>query len=95
MPARTRKLRHDDLTRQRIKVGNIINRLQKLINGEAEMAPHAVTAALGLLKKALPDLTSVEHMGDVTISKVIRSPSVADTAQSWAHDHIPQGMTEH
>ncbi|CAH1657793.1 hypothetical protein CHELA1G11_13001 [Hyphomicrobiales bacterium] len=31
-----------------------------------EIPPSAVTAALGLLKKTLPDLASVEHSGEMT-----------------------------
>ena len=51
MPARVNKIRHDENTRLKIKVGNILARLNGLIMGEIEMPPHAVTAALGLLKK--------------------------------------------
>lgn len=90
MPARTRKIRHDDETRARIKAGNIINRLQKLIEGEVEMPPHAVTAALGLLRKALPDLTSVEHSGEVTKTYVVRMPSKPANMDEWRKQHAPQ-----
>lgn len=83
MPARVRKIRHDDETRAKIKAGNIINRLQKLIAGEIEMAPHAVTAALGLLRKSLPDLTSVEHSGDIATSYVARLPQPIDDINEW------------
>lgn len=55
--------RHDEKTRLKIKTSQIINRLMGLVNGEAEMAPHHVTAALGLLKKTLPDLSSIEMSG--------------------------------
>ena len=52
--------KHDALTREKIQGSYIVNRLTELIKGEIEMAPHAVSAALGLLKKVLPDLQSVE-----------------------------------
>ena len=87
MPARTRKIRHDDDTRAKIKAGNIINRLQKLIDGKIEMAPHAVTAALGLLRKSLPDLTSVEHSGEVTKTYVIRAPMPVANMDEWRKQH--------
>ena len=84
MPARIRKIRHDEETRLKIKAGNIITRLQKLIDGEIEMPPHAVTAALGLLRKAIPDLTSVEHSGDVTTTYVVGIPQRDHTSEAWA-----------
>jgi len=92
MAARIHKIKHDDETRARIKAGNIINRLQKLISGEVEMAPHAVTAALGLLRKTLPDLTSVDHSGEVTTSYVIRTPAPVADLSEWKTKHAP-GMT--
>ena len=65
-------LPHSELTRQRIKTSMLVNRLQGLINGEVEMPPHAVTAALGLLKKTVPDLSAVEmkteHSGEVKVT---------------------------
>ncbi len=59
MAARTNKIRHDDNTRAKIQAAQIINRLHGCVMGEIEMAPHQVTAALGLLKKTLPDLGAV------------------------------------
>ena len=55
---------HDERTRAKIQTSQIINRLEKLVNGEVDMTGPAVTAALGLLKKTLPDLSSVEVSGD-------------------------------
>lgn len=83
MAARIRKIRHDDDTRAKIKAGNIINRLEKLIAGQIEMAPHAVTAALGLLRKTLPDLTSVDHSGEVSTTYVARLPHPIDDIDEW------------
>jgi hypothetical protein len=42
----------------------IQNRLEGLVEGKNDMPPHAVTAALGLLRKVLPDLANVAHTGD-------------------------------
>lgn len=44
--------------REKIRTTQIINRLQDHINGKVEMVPSQVTAALGLLKKRLPDLAA-------------------------------------
>lgn len=93
MAARVVKIRHDDETRAKIKAANIIARLQKLIDGEIEMAPHAVTAALGLLRKTLPDITSVEHSGEISTPSVIRAPQAVATITEWTNGYAPQ--TEH
>lgn len=90
MASRIRKIRHDDDTRAKIRAGNIINRLTKLIEGEIEMAPHAVTAALGLLRKSLPDLTSVEHSGEVTKTYVVRMPAKPAGIGEWTKRYAPQ-----
>lgn len=89
MPARTNKIKHDEDTRKRIQAGNIIARLHKLIMGEIEMAPQAVTAALGLLRKSLPDLTSVEHSGEVTKNYVVRMPTKPADMNEWQTRYTP------
>jgi hypothetical protein len=64
MAARTRKVRHDENTRAKIKTSQLVNRLTAHVLGTVEMSPSQVTAGLGLLKKTLPDLQAVEHSGD-------------------------------
>ena len=44
----------------RIKAGGIVNVLQKHIVGEREMTSSQVTAALGLLRKVVPDQTKID-----------------------------------
>lgn len=56
----------DEKTRERIKTSMIINRLVDHILGKVDMVPSQVTAALGLLKKTMPDLQSTEIKGDIT-----------------------------
>ncbi len=51
---------HDGRTRAKIQTSQIINRLTSFVNGEVEMSAPQVTAALGLLKKTLPDLSQTE-----------------------------------
>lgn len=55
MAARKIKIRHDDETRAKIKTSQLINRLQDHVDGSVDLKPTQVTAALGLLKKTLPD----------------------------------------
>lgn len=50
--------------RDKIKNSNILNALIEHAEGNREMSSTQVTAALGLLKKALPDLQAVEHSSD-------------------------------
>lgn len=64
MAARIRKIRHDEETRAKIQTSQLINRLQAYVLGEVQLEPGQVTAALGLMKKTLPDLTATELSGD-------------------------------
>jgi hypothetical protein len=40
-------------------------------------------------------LQTIQHSGEITTSKVIRSPAVSDTATAWASEHVPPQHTEH
>lgn len=50
--------------RGKIQNSNILNALIEHAEGRREMAPSQVTAALGLLKKAMPDLSATQVSGD-------------------------------
>lgn len=50
--------------RSKIANSQIINALLEHISGKRDMSATQVTAGLGLLKKVLPDLQSVEMSGD-------------------------------
>jgi hypothetical protein len=63
MAARKTKFLSDE-HRLKIQTSQLINRLTQFVNGEVVMEAAQVTAALGLLKKALPDLQAVELSGD-------------------------------
>ena len=52
--------KHTDRTRAKIQTSQLINRLFSFVNGEVKMEAAQVTAALGLLKKTLPDLSAVD-----------------------------------
>ncbi len=64
--------RHAEEHRQRIKVAQLINRLQAFALGEPapqtgkpiEMSTAQVTAAIKLIGKAVPDLAAVQLSGD-------------------------------
>jgi len=50
--------------RLKIQKSNILNVLLQHVDGRREMSATQVQAGLGLLKKVLPDLQSVELSGD-------------------------------
>lgn len=60
MAARTRKIRHDDNTRAKIKASMIINRLTDCLNGKVALDAQQVSCGKTLLNKVLPDLSAVE-----------------------------------
>ena len=64
MAARIRK-HHQDEIRTKIQASQLINVLQKhALTGEGEMPASRMKAIEILLKKSVPDITSVELTGD-------------------------------
>ncbi len=93
MAVRKNKM-HSNVVRERIKVTQLLNFLTKYALGEwpGEIDPARVTAALGVLKKALPDLHAVEHSGDVEVHTVSAEPL---TEQQWAETYGGDRPTAH
>lgn len=89
MAARTTKIKHDEQTRAKIQAGNLITYLQQYVYGKRKMAPGQVTAALGLLRKVVPDLTSAQHKVEQTITYVHRTPAPVENTEEWASQHAP------
>ena len=54
-----------DIVRRRIRAAMLLNRLEGFVAGRIEMSAAQVTAALGLLRKVLPDLKQVEVSGSI------------------------------
>ncbi|WP_298621549.1 hypothetical protein [uncultured Zoogloea sp.] len=52
-----------DQHRVKIQNSNILNALIEHVEGKREMGASQVTAGIALLKKVLPDLSSIEHAG--------------------------------
>ena len=66
MAERLRKTHQDDV-RAKIKVSNLLTRVQKYADGELtdeDISPNRLNAIKLLLSKALPDLSSVQITGD-------------------------------
>jgi len=51
--------------REAIKTSMILNRLTDHVDNKVELSATQVTAALGLLRKTLPDLKATEHSGEI------------------------------
>lgn len=64
MAARTNKIRLTDNWREKIKIGVIIDRMVKHIDGEVEMTNSQIKAAEILLRKVAPDLARTELTGE-------------------------------
>jgi hypothetical protein len=64
-----KRLFHPEEVRQKIRTSQLVNRLHAFVKGEIEMTPHQVTAALGLIRKTMPDLTAIAHSGTLGIEK--------------------------
>lgn len=62
--------------RKKIQTTQLIKRLESFVNDEIKMSSAQVTAALGLLKKSLPDLSQVDanNIHDVsdTLADILR-----------------------
>lgn len=93
MAARKRKIRHDENTRDKIQASQIVNRLTKHILGEVDMPASAVTAALGLLRKVMPDLSSAEIKQETTVRYVARMPAKASDTKAWQQQLVEPNQT--
>lgn len=74
MAARLRP-RHQDEIREKIRASQLVNALENHVLGKRKMKPTQVTAALGLLKKCVPDLahtTLANPDGSAIFGKVVR-----------------------
>jgi hypothetical protein len=64
-----KNLAHPEIVRQRIRTSQLVNRLTDHVDGKVELSATQVTAALGLLRKSLPDLLGIAHSGSVELTK--------------------------
>jgi hypothetical protein len=92
MAARTRSGTKDSpwsaKTRERIKTSMLVNRLSDFVEGKAVMDSAQVTAALGLLRKALPDLSAQDVTVD-TAQPFAVLPSVIEDTEAWTATFDP------
>lgn len=74
MAKRTGRISHDENTRKKIQASQLINRLtDHALAKDDVMSQSQVNAALGLLKKTLPDLKQMDISGELdTRTTVVR-----------------------
>ncbi len=65
MAARTRRITLSEDWKDRIKVGEILARLNRHVNNKCKMSTTQIAAAKLLLSKLVPDLKSIEHSGSI------------------------------
>jgi hypothetical protein len=62
--------------RLRIDAAKIVEHLRDHVLGQIPMQPQQVTAAVALLRKVLPDMTALEHSGEVGVVDVTEPKTV-------------------
>lgn len=63
--------RHQEMVRDKIKSSQLVNALENHVLKNKELKDSQVRAALGLLKKCVPDLSQVSGTGDEGEHEVI------------------------
>lgn len=86
--------KHQQATRDRIQTTQLINLLQKNAKGELELNPVRQKSIEILLRKALPDLSAVEHQGLDEVRYVIAAPEVSQSADDWLAATRPSENTQ-
>ena len=92
--------KHDELTRSKIQTSQLVNRLNSFALDEGNsirMSSDQVRAALGLLKKTIPDLAVTSHTGPdggpVLIVTGVERGSPPDPARDDEAES-PRGFTD-
>lgn len=76
--AARKHLSHDTKTRERIRTSQLINRLDQNAFGEIDLSAGQIKSIEILLRKSLPDLSAVQHTGDVELMVGVLPPAVID-----------------
>jgi hypothetical protein len=85
-----------DTHRAKIANSSILNCLLEHIEGRRDMSATQVSAALGLLRKVLPDLQASENKTEVTVQSVMRMPTPSGTVDEWVETYAkPHRLPTH
>lgn len=69
-----------------------IRTLAEIMQNKQAQASARVTAATAILKKTLPDLSAVDHSGDVQTPFVILAPQPSDSTEEWERKNAPPSI---
>lgn len=86
--AARKRLRNTEEARKKIQTSQLINRLSDHVLGKVKMTSTQVRAADCLLKKALPDLSSVDMAADHNHRLVVGAEPM--TPEEWAKQHADE-----
>lgn len=87
------KLTHDYKTRQKIQTTQIVNRLTKHIHGEIELSNTQIRAAEILLRKSLPDLTSISGTLEVADAREMTTAQIIRELQGLGYGQLASNGT--
>lgn len=63
--------RHLKITREKQRLAEYLNQLEKIAFGEVDATPSQTRALIALLNKIIPDRKSVEHLGESPPTKIV------------------------
>jgi hypothetical protein len=72
----------EEKIRKKIQTSMIVNRLIDYVDGRIKLEPAQVTAALGLMRKVLPDLVAAEFTSE-TMHKFVVAPETMSSTEEW------------
>jgi hypothetical protein len=72
------------MVREKIRATQLVNALENHVLGRRKMTASQVSAALGLLRKCVPDLAIMELGGEVLHRHVARLPHVEASTEEWS-----------
>jgi len=80
---------HKQRSIEKIKNGQVLERLLKHVNGELDLSATQVTVGIALLKKYLPDTKAIEHSGSTVHEVKLNVQSAKHIASA-----VRKGITE-
>lgn len=83
-----------DEHRGKIANSNILKALIEHVEGLREMSSTQVSAALGLLRKVMPDLTESKDTLEVEHRFVIEVPALSESPDQWQQQYAPNQITK-
>jgi hypothetical protein len=90
MAARTRKVQHDENTRLKIQTSQLVNRLTNHALGKVDLQPTQVKAIEVLLRKTLPDLSSID--GSLTHTHISHDDALSEIEQAITAAESAHGL---